>query len=53
MKKIWDTVRKKWLILNELHRYKMVDEDGYCTCSMCQEQKSKENMLPPDELFEL
>jgi len=29
------------------------DEDGYCTCSMCQAQKEKEKLKIPEELFEL
>jgi len=59
MKKIWDTVRKKWADIydntDENNRF-IWDEDGYCTCERCQEQKKieqiKEEALP-DDLFEL
>jgi len=63
MKKVWDTVRKKWADIHdntdENNRF-IWDEDGYCTCERCQEQKGEDikkkwgekNKLP-DELFEL
>lgn len=53
--KLWNNSTKSWIYSDSNGS----DEDGYCLCSMCQEQKilekkkrEKENNLP-DDLFEL
>lgn len=62
--KFWDNINQEWLFKDDNKYYpdiqsSPVDEDGYCSCTMCQEQKileikkqEKVNLVP-DDLFEL
>lgn len=59
--KIWDPKNEKWIyVLDNTGNRDIWDEDGYCSCSMCRDQKELEEEikqekknLVPDELFEL